>query len=84
MQSQSQLLDDLARMISGAVSAATGLRGDMQNRLREQLERVLTPLDLVTREEFEVVKALAATARHEQEALSRKVEELETKLAARS
>ena len=84
MQSQSQLLDDLARVISGAVSAATGLRGDLQTRLRDQLERVLAPLDLVTREEFEVVKALAQSARQEQEALSRKVAELEAKLAALS
>ena len=49
----------------------------MEARLKEQFERVLSRMDLVTREEFEVVRALAETARAEQEDLTRRIEELE-------
>ncbi len=83
MQSQNPLLDDLARVASGALGVAAGLRGEAEARLRDQFERVLARFDLVTREEFEVVKAMAVKAREEQEILSARLGELEAILAAR-
>ena len=77
MQSQSRFFDDLARVAAGAVGTLSGVRGEIESRLREQLERVLAGMDLVTREEFEAVKAMAAKARAEQEDLARRVAELE-------
>jgi BMFP domain-containing protein YqiC len=77
MQSQSRFFDDLARVAAGAVGTLSGMRGEIESRLREQLERVLAGMDLVTREEFEAVKAMAAKARAEQEDLARRVAELE-------
>jgi BMFP domain-containing protein YqiC len=82
MQSQSRFFDDLARMASGAAGALTGVRGEIEARFRDQLERVLAGMDLVGREEFEAAKAMAAKAREEQEILLRRVEALETRLAA--
>jgi BMFP domain-containing protein YqiC len=49
--------------------------------MREQVERLLRDMDLVTREEFEAVKAVAATARAEQERLAARVAKLEITLA---
>jgi BMFP domain-containing protein YqiC len=46
-----------------------------------QFERVLAGMDLVSRDEFEVVKAMAAKARAEQEDLAKKVAELESRLS---
>jgi BMFP domain-containing protein YqiC len=83
MQSQNRFFDDLARVASGAMGALSGVRGEVEARLREQLERVLAGMDLVTREEFEAVKAMAAKARAEQEDLAKRVAELEARLAAR-
>ncbi len=83
MQSQNPLLDDLARVASGALGVAAGLRDEAEARLRDQFERVLARFDLVTREEFDVVKAMAVKAREEQEVLSARLGELETALAAR-
>ena len=78
MQSQNRFFDDIARVAGGAVGALSGVRADIEARLRDQLERVLAGMDLVSREEFEAVKTMAAKARAEQEDLLRRVAELET------
>ena len=82
MQSQNRFFDDVARVASGAVGAISGVRGEIEARLRDQLERVLAGMDLVSREEFEAVKAMAAKAREEQEVLQGRIAALEARLAA--
>src|SRR5215813_8707414 len=77
MQSQNRFFDDMARVAGGAASALSGVREEIEARLRSQLERILAGMDLVSREEFEAVKAMAAKARAEQEDLQRRVAELE-------
>lgn len=81
MQSQNRFFDDLARVANGAMGALSGVRGDIEARVRDQLERVLAGMDIVSREEFEAVKAMAAKARQEQEELRHRVAELESELA---
>jgi BMFP domain-containing protein YqiC len=83
MQSQNRFFDDLARVAAGAMGTLSGVKSEVESRLREQLERVLAGMDLVTRDEFEAVKAMAAKARAEQEDLAKRLEELEGLLAAR-
>lgn len=82
MQSQSRFFDDLARVAAGAVGTFSGVKSELETRLREQLERVLAGMDLVSRDEFEAVKAMAAKARAEQEDLAMRVAELEGLCAA--
>jgi BMFP domain-containing protein YqiC len=82
MQSQSRFFDDLARVATGAMSTLSGLKSEVESRIREQLERALASMDLVSRDEFEAVKAMAAKARSEQEDLTKRVAELESRLAA--
>jgi BMFP domain-containing protein YqiC len=84
MQTQNRLFDDIARVAAGAIGTLSGVKGEVEARLREQLERVLAGMDLVSREEFEAVKAMAANARAEQEDLARRVADLESRLAALS
>ena len=79
MQSQNRFFDDMARVASGAMGALSGVRGEIESRFRDQLERILAGMDLVSREEFEAVKAMAAKARAEQEDLLRRVAELEAR-----
>ena len=81
MQSQNRFFDDLARVANGAVGALSGVRADVEARIRDQLERVLAGMDVVSREEFEAVKAMAAKARDEQEGLLRRIAALESRLA---
>lgn len=82
MQSQKPFFDDLARVASGAMGALSGLRAEMEAMVRQQMERVTTSLDLVPREEFEAVRAMAIKARTEQESLEARVKVLEDQLAA--
>ena len=82
MQSQNRLLDDLARVATGALGVASGMRQEVEGRLRAQFERILAEMDLVPREEFEVTKAMATKARQRQEELEERVAALEKQLAS--
>jgi BMFP domain-containing protein YqiC len=82
MQSQNRFFDDLARVAAGAMGTLSGVKSEVESRVREQLERVLAGMDLVSRDEFEAVKAMAAKARSEQEDLEKRLAELESQLAA--
>lgn len=82
MQTQNPFFDDLARMAGGALGALSGLRAEMEALIRQQMERFMAGADVVPREEFEVVRDMAIKAREEQEALARRVAELEARLAA--
>ena len=84
MQTQNPFLDDLAKMAQGLVGGLSGLKHEIDTRVREQFERILGRMDLVTREEFEVVKAMAAKARAEQEAMAARLAALEAKSGARA
>jgi BMFP domain-containing protein YqiC len=84
MQVDNRLLDDLARMASGAAGALSGVRGEFEARLKQQFERILAEMDLVPRDEFEAVKAMAAKARTEQEALEKRVATLESALSGKA
>ena len=84
MQTQNRLFDDLARVAGGAFSTVAGLRTEIEDLVKQRLERLLADMDHVPREEFDAVKAMAEKARIEQEALQKRVEALEKALAAAS
>jgi BMFP domain-containing protein YqiC len=81
MQTENRLLDDLARMANGALNTLSGLREEIESRVRERVERMLADMDMVPREEFDAVKAMAQKARAEQEDLAARVAELDRRLA---
>lgn len=82
MQTRNRILDDMARVASGALGTATGVRGEVEALIRERLKRVLGDMELVDREEFEAVKAMAAKARTEQEAMAATIAELKAEIEA--
>lgn len=77
MQTDNRILDDLAKLATGAMGAAGALRSEADSALRAWLDRRLATLDLVTREEFEVVREMAARAREENERLAARLDALE-------
>ena len=81
-QTNNRLLDDLARVMTDAAGAAQGLKREAESVFRNRAERVLRDLDVVQREEFEAVKAMAERARTENERLEARIAALETRLAA--
>jgi BMFP domain-containing protein YqiC len=74
MQTDNRLLDDLARMANGALNTLSGLREEIESRVRERVERLLADM------EFEAVKAMVQKAREEQEDLAARVAALEEAL----
>jgi BMFP domain-containing protein YqiC len=82
MQTDNRLFDDLARVANGAINTLSGVREEIESRLRERVERWLSEMDMVPREEFEAIKEIAQKARTEQEDLTVKVAALEQQLAA--
>lgn len=69
MQSQSPFLDGVAKVISEAAGTADGIRREAETVMASQLQRFLADQDLVTREEFEVVRDMAEKLREEVESL---------------
>jgi hypothetical protein len=82
MQTSNRLLDDLAKMASGAASTLVGVKQELDALVRQRVERLVAGLDLIGRDEFEAVRALAVNARAEQEKLERRLADLEARLAA--
>lgn len=80
MQTRNAVLDEFARVVSSAMGAASGVRSEVESRIRDQFERILNQMDLVSRAEFEVMKAVAVVAREENESLKEKLETLESRL----
>jgi BMFP domain-containing protein YqiC len=82
MEKEGRLFDDLARVAGGAMSSLTALREEIEARLRDQFERMLANMELVRRDEFEAVRAMAEKAREENEALAARLAALEGRVPA--
>lgn len=82
MQTDNRLFDDLAKVANGALHTMSGVRDEIETRIRERVERWLGEMDMVPREEFDSIKAVAQAARAEQEALTARVAALESRIAA--
>jgi BMFP domain-containing protein YqiC len=80
MQSDNKILDDLARAATGALSAVTAVRQEVEAQMRLVLERWLQSQNLVAREEFEAVKEMAANARLENERLAARLDALDVEI----
>lgn len=82
-QTNNPILDDLARLMTDAAGMAQGVRREAETLAKTQIERLLSTMDVVTREEFEAVRDMAILAREENETLAARIAELESKLNAK-
>ncbi len=82
MQTRNRLFDDAAKLAGGALGTLDGIRREVEALARQQIERLLNNMDLVGRDEFEAVKAMAAKAREEQDQMADRMAALEAALAA--
>lgn len=82
-QTTGRFFDELGKLITDAAGAADGVRKEIEGVVRGQAERVLRDLDVVQREEFEAVKAMAQKAREENDELKKRIVALEAALAER-
>ena len=79
-QTSGRLFDDLSRLITDAAGMAEGARREVETVVKAQFERLLAGMDVVSREELEAVKEMAAKARDENEALAARIAALEARL----
>ncbi len=78
MQSRNRVFDDAARVAGGAFGTLAGIRREVEGLVRHQIDKLLSGMDLVTRDEFDAVKAMAIRAREENERLEARLQALET------
>jgi BMFP domain-containing protein YqiC len=84
MQSQNRLFDDLVKMMNGAAGTFAGMSREAEGAFRERVREWVGGLDMVSREEFEAVKAIAVAAREENQALKTRLDALEAASATAS
>ena len=77
MQTDSKFMDDMSRLMVNAMGVAQGAREEAETAMRSLIDRWLADRDLVTREEFDAVRAMALKALEDNEALRARIEELE-------
>lgn len=80
-QTNNPFFDQFAKMMTDAAGAAQGVRREVETVMKAQGEKVLNTMDVVKREEFEVVKAMAERARTENEKLEARIVALEAALS---
>ena len=83
MSASNPLLDGLSRLMTDAVGVAQGVKKEADSVMKSQLERMLRDIDVVTREEFDVVRDMAAAARDENERLLARIEALEARATSK-
>jgi BMFP domain-containing protein YqiC len=81
MQTANPLLDGLAKLFTDAAGAAHGARTEFEAFVKQRLEKLVSDMDFVPREEFEAVKAMAAKARSENQRLEARLAALERRAA---
>jgi BMFP domain-containing protein YqiC len=82
MQSENRLFDDFVKVMNGAAGTIAGMTREAEGAFRERMREWVGGLDMVGRDEFEAVKAIAVAAREEAQALKARVEALEAGTAA--
>jgi BMFP domain-containing protein YqiC len=81
-ETRGRVFDELGRLMTDAAGAAAGVRREIETLGRQQVARIIADLDLVRRDEFEAVKAMASLAREENERLEARITALEARLDA--
>lgn len=81
MQTDNRLFDDFVKFVNGAAGTVAGMARETESAARERAREWIGGLDFVSREEFEAVKAMAAAARDQNDALAARIAALEAQLA---
>jgi len=77
MTGPNKFLDDMSKLMTNAMGVAQGARTEAETAMKGWVDRWLADRNLVTREEFDAVRAMAQKAREENEALKERLDALE-------
>ncbi len=81
MQTDNRLFDDFVKFVNGAAGTVAGMARETESAARERAREWIGGMDFVSRDEFEAVKAMAAAARDDADALRARIEALEALIA---
>ncbi len=79
MQTENRFFDDFTKMMNGAAGTIAGMGREAEASMRDKAKEWIGGLDFVSRDEFEAVKAMAAAARDDADALKARLDALEKK-----
>lgn len=82
MQADNKMFDDFAKFVNGAAGTFAGMGREAEAGMRSRAKEWIGGLDFVSREEFEAVKAMAAAARDEADALKARLDAIEAAQAS--
>ena len=80
-QTSNRFFDELAKLVTDAAGMAQGVAKEVETAVKSRAESFVADMDLVKREDFEVVRDLAMKAREENERLAERLAALEERLA---
>jgi len=81
-QGPNRIFDEFAKLMTDGAGVAQGIKREAETAFRAQAEGFLANMDLVKREEFDVVREMASRAREENEALGTELAALKKQFAA--
>ena len=84
MQSENRLFDDFVKVLNGAAGTVAGMTREAESNFRERAREWIDGMDIVSRDEFEAVKAIAVAAREESLALKARLDALEAGAAPKA
>ena len=77
MDTNNRFFDDVGKMMTSAAGVAKGMKDEAETVMRNRLERLLSDMDMVTREEFDAVREMSIKAREENDLLKARLDKLE-------
>ena len=80
MSNKEFLKEDIKKLLGGASSALGILKEEIEERIKDRVEKVIYRLELINKKDFLIVKDMAEKARIENDKLSKKINSLEKKL----
>jgi BMFP domain-containing protein YqiC len=83
MQSENRLFDDFVKVMNGAAGTLAGMGREAEGAFRDRMREWMGGIDMVSREEFDAVKAIAVAAREENQALKARLDALDAAAAAK-
>lgn len=77
MQTRNKVFEDISQLMTNAMGVAQGAKDEAETAMKSWMDRWLADRNLVTRDEFDAVRAMAQKAREENEALKARIVALE-------
>lgn len=81
MQTENRVFADLSKVATSAMGTFAGIGREIETATRARLREAVGGLDMVSRDEFEAVKAMAANARAEVEVLRAEIAAMKADMA---